>query len=69
MLVGFGIFLIIAGLFLLLLSRLTGGGWRLPGDVVLRRDNVTIYIPIATSILVSVLLTILFYLLSLFTRR
>lgn len=37
----------------------------LPGDIVIRKKNVTIYIPIVTSILLSVLLTIL---LSLFRK-
>ena len=33
---------------------------RLPGDLVMRRGNVTFYFPIVTSIVISVLLTILF---------
>jgi len=32
---------------------------RLPGDIVIRRGNGTVYIPITTSILVSILLTVL----------
>jgi hypothetical protein len=32
---------------------------RLPGDILIKRGNGTIYIPITTSILVSVILTIL----------
>ena len=32
---------------------------RLPGDIVVRRDNFTLYLPITTSILVSVVLTLL----------
>ena len=32
---------------------------RLPGDIVIRRDQVTVYIPITTGILVSVVLTVL----------
>ena len=32
---------------------------RLPGDLIIRRDNVTLYVPITTSILVSVVLTVL----------
>ena len=30
---------------------------RLPGDLIIRRENMTIYVPITTSILVSVVLT------------
>ena len=33
---------------------------RLPGDLVFRRGNVTIYVPIATSIALSLLLTLVF---------
>ena len=36
---------------------------RLPGDVVFRRGNFTLYFPIATSILASLGLTLLFWLL------
>ena len=32
---------------------------RLPGDIVIRRGNFTLYFPLATGILVSVVLTIL----------
>jgi Protein of unknown function (DUF2905) len=32
---------------------------RLPGDIVMRRDNFTFYLPITTSILVSIALTLL----------
>lgn len=35
---------------------------RLPGDIVIRRGNVTVFFPIATSILLSLILTVLFYL-------
>ena len=33
---------------------------RLPGDIVVRRGNFTLYFPLATSILLSILLTLLF---------
>ena len=32
---------------------------RLPGDIVIRRDNFTFYLPITTSILASVVLTLI----------
>ncbi len=37
---------------------------RLPGDIVIERPNATIYIPLATSLLISLVLSALFYLLS-----
>jgi len=34
---------------------------RLPGDILIERKNFTFYFPLATSILISILLTILFW--------
>ncbi len=53
--------LAIAGLGVLVMLGLPFG--RLPGDVVVRRGSFTLYFPIATSILVSVLLTLVLMLL------
>ncbi len=56
--------LAIAGGVLILLDRFGLG--RLPGDIVWRRDNVTVYIPIGLMILLSLILTLL---LNFFFRR
>lgn len=64
-----GRFLIISGLLLAAVGVLINFGvpiGRLPGDFTIRRGNFTFYFPLATSIVASILLTILF---SLFTRR
>jgi hypothetical protein len=50
--------LAIAGIGLLVTLGLPLG--RLPGDIVVRRDNFTFYVPLGTSILVSVVLTLVF---------
>ncbi len=55
----FGIFMVVVGLFLMFAPKIPFLG-RLPGDIVIRRGNFTFYFPLATSILLSVLLTILF---------
>jgi Protein of unknown function (DUF2905) len=55
-----GLAIVALGLLWPVLTRLGLG--RLPGDIVIQRDNFTIYIPLATSILVSVLLSIVFWL-------
>ncbi|MCM8750149.1 DUF2905 domain-containing protein [Thermomicrobiaceae bacterium CFH 74404] len=60
-----GVALVVIGLLLLLAGRVPYLG-RLPGDIIYRRDNVTIYIPLATMLLLSILLTIA---LNLFFRR
>jgi hypothetical protein len=55
-----GIVLLAAGLLWPLLSRLGIG--RLPGDIVVERENVRFYFPIVTSIVISVVLSLLFWL-------
>jgi hypothetical protein len=56
--------LVIAGIGLLMTLGLPIG--RLPGDISYRRGNFSFYFPLATSIIVSVVLTIL---MMLFGRR
>jgi hypothetical protein len=63
-LLGFALLLALVGGVLLLFSRF--GMSRLPGDVVIHRRNVTVYMPIGLMILVSLLLTVV---LNLFSRR
>ncbi len=53
--------LIITGLGLLVMLGLPLG--RLPGDVVIRRGSFSLYVPVVTSILLSVLLTLVLMLL------
>jgi hypothetical protein len=53
--------LTIAGIGLLMMLGLPLG--RLPGDIVYRRGNVTFVFPLATCILISVILTLIFTLL------
>jgi len=49
--------LVIAGIGLLMMAGIPFG--RLPGDIVIRRGNGTFYFPLATSILLSIILTLL----------
>jgi hypothetical protein len=42
---------------------------RLPGDFTFKRGGVSIYVPLASCILVSVLLTLVSVLISFFTKR
>jgi uncharacterized protein HemY len=53
--------LLIAGIGLLMMLGLPLG--RLPGDIVYRRGNVTFVFPLATCIVISVILTVIFTLL------
>ena len=64
-LIALGILLVVAGGIVLLLGR-TGvpfGLGRLPGDILIKRDSFTFYMPITTSIVVSVVLTAILWLL------
>jgi hypothetical protein len=54
-----GVVLILAGLLWPWLSRLGLG--RLPGDIAIQRGNVTFYFPIVTCLLVSLMLTLAFW--------
>jgi len=56
----FGIVLIAIGLLWPVISKLGLG--RLPGDIVIERDNFRLYVPIATSLIVSVVLSLLLWL-------
>lgn len=57
LLIGGAIVLLVLGGLFLLLGRL--GLDRLPGDLVFRRGNITVYLPIGIMVLVSVVATIL----------
>ena len=53
--------LVVAGFFLTLLGRAHLPLERLPGDIVYRGNNTTFYFPLATSVLVSVVLSLVLY--------
>lgn len=61
MLIFFGIILAVVGVLLLFAPKIPWLG-KLPGDFVYRGERVTFYFPLATSILLSVVLTLLLYL-------
>jgi hypothetical protein len=64
-LVVFGAIAVVAGAVLMLAPRIPWLG-RLPGDIVINRGPVSVYFPVATSIVISIVLTLL---LNLFWRR
>lgn len=55
------ILLIVAGVAVTLLQRANLPLGRLPGDIVYRGKNTTFYFPLATSLLLSVLLSLVLY--------
>jgi hypothetical protein len=59
MLITVGIITAAVGVVLLLVPRVPWLG-KLPGDIVIRKRNTVFYFPIATSIVISIILTVLF---------
>jgi hypothetical protein len=56
-----GVILLAAGVVLTILGRANLPLGRLPGDIVYRRKNTTFYFPLATSLLLSVLLSLVLH--------
>lgn len=68
-LLGVGLVMVLLGGFLLLVSNFSGKvPWlgRMPGDIYIERGSWRFYFPLTTSIVLSVALTVLFWL---FSRR
>jgi hypothetical protein len=61
LLVLLGAIILVVGLALILLGRANLPLGRRPGDIVYRGKNTTFYFPLATSIVVSVVLSVLLY--------
>jgi len=69
MLLGFGALMVLLGLILIVAGNLSGKvPWlgRLPGDIHIQRGSWSFYFPLATCLLISIILTLLF---SIFGRR
>ena len=64
MLVGLGLLIVLIGLVLLLVGRTHVPIGRLPGDMVYRGKHTTFYFPLATSIVISVVLSLVLYLIA-----
>ncbi len=66
-LIALGVLMIVVGLLVMLLGKV--GLFRLPGDLSFGGRHWRIYFPIASSILISILLTLILWLISYFFRR
>ena len=64
----FGVGLVVVGAALMVVGRTHLPFGRLPGDLVYRGKNTTVYFPLATSLVVSVVLSIVVYLLGRWKR-
>lgn len=63
LLVFLGLFLVVAGVLIVVLGRTYLPLGRLPGDILYRGKRTSFYFPLATCILLSVILSLLFYIL------
>ena len=68
LLVVLGVVLVVAGLALTVMGRMNFPLGRLPGDIVYRGKHSTFYFPLATSILLSVVLSLVLYVVSRWRR-
>ncbi|HTM15794.1 MAG TPA: DUF2905 domain-containing protein [Terracidiphilus sp.] len=67
-LLGLGVLLVILGAALMLAARFGVPLGKMPGDISYRGKNVSVFFPLGTSILLSVVLSLIFYLISRFRR-
>lgn len=58
-LITLGIVLVAAGLLWPLLQKVGIG--RLPGDIVIEKENFRVYLPVTTSVLISLALSLVFW--------
>ncbi len=63
-----GLVIAVLGIALMFLDKVPFLG-RLPGDITIRRDNVRVIIPVTTSILLSVLISLVLWVVSLFKGK
>jgi len=68
MLLVLGVALVVIGGIVMLLGRTGLPLGRLPGDIVYRGKNTTFYFPLATSVILSILLSLILFLVSRFKR-
>ncbi|HIJ59793.1 MAG TPA: DUF2905 domain-containing protein [Nitrospirae bacterium] len=55
-----GIVTIVIGIILFFSAKITWIG-KLPGDIIIKKENFTFYFPIATCIIISIILSIIFW--------
>jgi len=62
-----GILLVILGLIFSFFGKIPYLG-KLPGDIYIKKENFTFYFPLASCILISIILSLIFYLISKFLK-
>lgn len=65
-LIGLGMIILLAGILMLVFSRMGFTGFRLPGDIYIKKDNFSFSFPVVTCIVISIVLSVI---LNLINRR
>ncbi len=55
-----GVGLVILGVILILINKVPFAG-RLPGDIIIQRKNFAFYFPLATCLVLSLIISVIFY--------
>ena len=63
----FGALLVILGVIFTFAGKIPYLG-KLPGDIYIKKENFTFYFPLATCILISIILSLIFHLISKFSK-
>ncbi|MDQ3022663.1 MAG: DUF2905 domain-containing protein [Bacteroidota bacterium] len=58
-----GLVIVVIGILFLFSDKIPFLG-KLPGDITIKKENFTIYFPLATSIIISIILSLIFYFIS-----
>jgi len=66
--ISIGFVIVIIGIILNLSDKLPFEFGKLPGDIVYKKENASFYFPITTSMIISIVLSLLFYLFGKFFR-
>ena len=67
-LIVFGAVILIAGIILTFVPKLNFFG-KLPGDISIKKENYSFYFPVVTSIVISILLTLIFWIINYFSKK
>jgi len=68
MLIVFGLVIVVIGGLLMLYDKIPFLG-KLPGDINIKKDNFQFYFPITTSIVISLILSVIVWLLSIINKK
>ncbi|MGI5912405.1 MAG: DUF2905 domain-containing protein [Syntrophomonadaceae bacterium] len=59
LLIGFGVLIILAGIMLYGITKLGAYGIKIPGDIYIKKENMSFYFPIVSCLIISLLLTLI----------